>query len=119
MTPTEFTTMFPQFASKASAVPAALAEAALFVGEAWAELAPLGVGNYTAHKLVWDAVTAGELITAFDADVRAISKTVGRASLSRSAELLKLAWEDTFNYTKYGRRFRELQRLAGAGAISV
>lgn len=119
MTPTEFIQLFPQFTSLTAKVPAALAEAALFVGEAWEERAPLGLGNYAAHKLVWDAVTANEPITAFDADVRAISKTVGRASLSRSAELIRIAWEDSFNYTKYGRRYLELARLAGMGAVAV
>jgi hypothetical protein len=119
MTQAEFLQAFPQFTSIAAKVAPALAEAALFVGEMWEEKAPLGLGNYAAHKLVWDAVTAGEPITAFDADVRAMSKSVGRASLTRSAELLKLAWDETFLYTKYGRRYLELQRLIGAGAYYV
>lgn len=119
MTQAEFLQIFPQFTTVSGAVPAALAEAALFVGERWEEYTPLGLANYAAHKIVWDAVVSGEPITALDSEIRAISKTVGRASLSRSAELIKIAWEDSFNYTKYGRRYLELQRFVGAGMAAV
>jgi len=118
MTKAEFLVLYPKFTPLTALVDAALAEAAMFVGERWAEKKDLGLGLYTAHKLVWDAVTGDEPLAAFDADL-ITTKAVGRASLTRSAELLKLAWDESFNYTKYGRRYLELRRIAGAGALAV
>jgi hypothetical protein len=119
MTPDQFLALFPQFAAKSAAVPAALAEAALFVGEKWGKFAALGLGNYAAHKIVWGAVTSGEDIAAFDAGL-ITSKTVGRVSLGRATELAVMQFKNSFNYTKYGRRYLELRdTYAGIGAVTV
>ena len=118
MTLAQFRLTYPTFAAKANeAVEAALAEAAMFVGpEAWEERTDLGLGIYAAHRLIWDAVCSGDPLDAVD-ELAITSRTVGRTSYAIATELAKLQFSESFYCTKYGRRYIELRRLAGAGAV--
>jgi hypothetical protein len=117
MTLAQFRAAFPAFTAVSNdSVNAAIAEARLFIGERWEEFTDLGLGSYAAHKLIWDTVINGEPIGLLD-DLFITSKTVGRTSYSVAAELLKLQFDDSFYTTKPGRRYLELRRLVGRGAV--
>lgn len=118
MTLAQFRNSFPAFAAVADpTVNAALTEASLFVGERWEEFADLGLGNYAAHKLIYDAVVNGEPVDAYD-DLIIQSRTVSRVTYSLASELLKLQFEDSYYCTKPGRRYLELRRMVGHGAVA-
>lgn len=122
MTVAEFKAAFPPLAARSDdVIQAALDEAALFVDpseEKWANFGNLALGNYAAHKIVFDAALTGVSTTTFDTSA-VTSKTVGKVSKSAAAELIGRQFDEPLLTTIYGRKFVYYRNLAGKGAVGV
>jgi len=120
MTPAEFKTRFPEFASETDArVQLFITDAdPVFDVERWDTFYPAGVAYYVAHKLaVANAqVTAGTAGLLFS---DAVNKKVGDLQVQRSEAALLRKMEDPMMSTTYGQEYRRLQKLVGIGAHAV
>lgn len=118
MTAAEFQLAFPVFATERVAdIERLFVNALPFVDLGrWGSLYDEGVRNYVAHMLAVDRMDRDPArIGANDVT----SKSVGSASVARSAELLAAQAHDPFMRTTYGQRYRYLARLVGMGPVVV
>jgi len=119
VTPADFKTRFPEFASETDQ------RVQLFINDAlplldqarWDDLYDVGLANLVAHELSLanTNVLVGGVGTAGDET----SVSVGDVSIDRGADLVKMEMEDTYYKTSYGQRFRKYQRLVGGGGVAV
>jgi hypothetical protein len=120
MTPTEFKSRFPAFASQTSqsiqdyltlAVP-------FFDVDRWGGFYSEGLANWVAHNIVTDNVLAADSISDPDAG-NVTEKHVGPVGMTMDSKLLNKQADDPYMTTRYGQRYRRLARLVGAGGTAV
>lgn len=121
MTPTEFKTQFPEFASETDA------RVQLFIDKAaphfdvdrWGDLYADGAANFVAHSLALaNAQTAqGGAVQAMTNDN--LTKKVGDVQVAKDTGLLNKQADNPFYRTLYGQQYLYLRRQVGMGALSV
>lgn len=121
MTPSEFKTQFPEFASES------VARVQLFIDRAapyfdvdrWDALYPDGVAYYVAHELALaNAQTAqGGSVQALTNDN--LTKKVGDVQVTKDTGLLNKQADNPFYRTMYGQKYLYLRRQVGIGTLSV
>lgn len=118
MSPSEFKTRYPEFASETDP------RIQVFIDEAvphldqdrWGDLYTQGLGLYVAHSLAWENAIAGTGSSSVDDDT---SVSVGDVTISKSADVAAKQMANDFLRTPYGQRFDRLRKLVGAGAIAL
>lgn len=120
MTPAEFKTRFPEFASETDArVQILLDDAApAFEVDRWDTYYSAGVSNYVAHKLAVANAQAAGGTAGLLADDKTMKK-VGDLQVQRSEAALLRKMDDPFMTTTYGQEYRRLMKLVGAGISAV
>jgi Protein of unknown function (DUF4054) len=83
----------------------------------WGGFYSEGLGNMVAHYLL--VAKSDAKLKGADDGGSAVSKTVGSVSITRSGALLERQADDPFMSTPYGRRYRQLSRKVGMGAVAV
>jgi len=119
MTPTEFKARYPEFASTADAVVAAVIADAdpFFDVTRWGDFYAQGLAAFTAHELTIAAAAALGDASALDA--AAISqKRVGDVSVSYSVTMMQAGVDDPYQRTRYGQRYASLRDMVGMGAVT-
>jgi Protein of unknown function (DUF4054) len=108
MSPADFIAAFPEFASESEArISALMALAGPYFDVArWGAFYSAGLGNFVAHRLATQ--NAGRL----GADATTTEERVGELS---AATDVKVALDDPFLTTQYGREYRMLANMIGAG----
>lgn len=122
MTPSEFKAWFPRNEAfqmmNASEIQTYLTRAVpYFDVTRWGGFYSEGVACFVAHSIVMDASDgANELTEAAGIET---SASVGDTSFSISSELVNAQAKDHFMRTRYGQRYKKLQRMIGAGGTCV
>lgn len=121
MTPSEFKTLFPEFAAETDE------RVQLFIDRAaphfdvarWGDLYPDGVAYFVANELAMaNAQTAqGGSVQAMTNDI--LTKKVGDVQVTRDSGLLNKQADNPLYRTVYGQRYLYLRRQVGIGALSV
>ena len=121
MTPSEFKTQFPEFASESDARVQLFIDRAApyFDVDRWGALYPDGVAYYVAHEL-----TLANAQTAQGGGVQAmtndnLTKKVGDVQVTKDTGLLNKQADNPFYRTLYGQKYLFLRKQAGVGALSV
>ena len=117
MTPAEFKARFPEFTSTLDArIQFFIDDAAPHFNVAtWDDFYPAGIANFVAHELTMADVTKTNLADAGNS----LSSKVGDVSETLDTMLLNKQAGDPFLLTKYGQKYRYLQRMVGPGALAV
>lgn len=122
ISPTDFKTRFPEFASvEDSRIQFWLDDAQLEVGAgAWGTLYEKGVFLLAAHLLQLDLDRQGNEDDSEGADLsRVTSKKVGDVQVSFIRTAADSATEDWYLQTSYGSEYHRLKLRVGMGAIAV
>jgi len=121
MTPSEFKTQFPEFATETDARVQIFIDRAMphFDVERWDDLYQDGVAYYVAHEM-----TLSNVQTAQGGSVQALTndnttKRVGDVQVTKDAGLLAKQSDNPFYRTLYGQKYLYLRRQVGIGALSV
>lgn len=121
MTPSEFKTLFPEFASESDARVQLFIDRAAphFDTDRWGDLYPDGIAYLVAHELALANAQAaqGGGVQAMTNDN--LTKKVGDVSVTKDTGLLNKQAENPFYRTLYGQKYLYLRRQAGIGALSV
>lgn len=121
MTPAEFKTRFPEFASETDQRVQLFIDDAepLFDEERWGDLYQAGVAYFVAHEL-----TMANLQTAQGGSAKAtandtLSKKVGEVQTAKDASLLNKQADNPYLRTLYGQKYLAYRRIVGMGAAAV
>lgn len=118
MTPTEFKTLFPEFAGETDErVQMYLDASDDYIDPAkWGSSAKMGLGNLTAHELKINTPSLNKDVMTTDGKTM---KKVGELQVQRSEQMMLAAIKNPYMRTTYGQKYLELRRVAGYGAASV
>jgi len=117
MTPAEFKTRFPEFASVADQrVQLFITDADPFFDVArWDTLYPVGIANFVAHELTMADSTKTNLANASDV----LTSKVGDVQKTMDTMLLNKQADNPFARTKYGQKYLYLRRNVEIGVMAV
>jgi hypothetical protein len=120
MTEAEFKARYPQFNTN-TGIATYLTESLFFIGEGFEEYADMAQGLYVAHYCQLEQEERARALAVPNATYArdVVSKSGGKASLSRSGEMLRKASEDPMMVTTYGQRFCFLRKFAGMGMVAA
>lgn len=121
MTPAEFKTRFPEFASEADPRVQLFIDDAdpLFDQECWGDLYPVGLANLVAHEMTMaNAQTAqGGSVMAMTNDD--LTTKVGDVQVTKDTGLLNKQAENPYMRTLYGQKYLSYRKIVSLGAVSV
>lgn len=121
MTPSEFKTQFPEFASETDARVQLFIDRAAphFDVDRWGDLYADGIAYWVAHELALaNAQTAqGGGVQAMINDT--LTKKVGDVQITKDTGLLAKQADNPFFRTLYGQKYLYLSKQVGIGALSV
>lgn len=121
MTPTEFKTRFPEFASETDERVQMFIDDAdpLFDVERWGDLYAVGVAYLVAHEMALaNAQTAqGGSVAAMNNDD--LTTKVGDVQVTKDTSLLNKQAENPYMRTMYGQKYLYYRKLVGIGAVAV
>lgn len=121
MTPAEFKTRFPEFASTADARVQLFIDDAdpLFDVERWGDLYSAGLANLVAHELVMANTQTAAAGSAAKLAGDTITKKVGDVQVTKDTMLLNKQADNPYLRTFYGQKYLTYRKLVGMGAVAV